>query len=533
MKKVISLLTISILISFQSWAQLPFDIHLEEVTGNNLPAVQSFAWAEDSVGRILIIAGRTDGLHRRQPWAAFDPADNNDQLFVIDTAGTLLASAALTDLPTDLQDQLQSTNPEFIQVDQQLVFIGGYGYRNEVNDHSTFDRAVVIDVDPLVTSLLNQQNISSHFSSISDSLFAVTGGYLGFLNDTFYLVGGQYFHGSYNPMGPTHGPGFVQEYTDAIRKFTLDISTTSPTITSRNEIHDPALLHRRDFNMAPQIFQNNQRGFTAFTGVFQPVTDLPWLNLVDIKPTGYEEVPGAQQQLNQYHTAHLSVYDELNQQNRTLFFGGMGRFYPDASGNLIDDTDVPFVTTISCISRAPNGSATETYFSEEMPGLLGSGAEFIPNTKANYDHQHILHWTGSETQPLLAGYIYGGIESTAPNIFFINDGTQSSASHRWFKVWLNPQPASEGELDIDPHHDWVRIYPNPPETELLLHFDGAGKTAKVSLIDPLGKVLYKDQFEVQGPTEIAIPLSPSYGRRYLVQIDSEDGKTFTKWIHAH
>ena len=532
MKRPLLLFALTLGLLFNAPAQIPFDVSLEEVALTNLPTVQSFAWGRDSLGRILVVAGRADGLHRRQPWASFDPNLDNDQLYVIDTALGVIGSAPLSDFSSDFQDQLQSTNPEFIQIDQTLYFIGGYGYRNAVSTHSTFDRLIAIDVDAAVHSIMNQQNIASHFTGLTDSIFAVTGGYLSFLNDTFYLVGGQYFHGQYNPMGPTHGPGFVQEYTDAVRLFALSLTGGSPTIVYREEWHDPALLHRRDYNLAPQIFGPNDRGFTAFSGVFQPVTDLPWLNMVEIRPTGHQEIPNAQQKLNHYHSAHFVVYDDINLQNHTVFFGGMARFYPDASGGLIDDTDVPFVKTISCISRAPNGTSTESYFTAEMPDLLGSGAEFIPNIQGNFDDQNILHWSGNESSPILAGYIYGGIQSSASNIFFTNTGTESVASNRWFKVWLSPQPASVSE-PVDNHVDWVNVYPNPAPSELNLAFDlPEASLVDITLIKPTGEVIYHEQWKVSPNDEITLPVRLTFGPRYLLEVKAQ-GKTFTKWIHRH
>ena len=88
---------------------------------------------------------------------------------------------------------------------------------------------------------------------------AVTGGYLGLLNDEFYLVGGQRFMGRYNPMGPDFGPGFIQEYTNAIRRFRIaDDGTERYAITDYEETVDTAELHRRDYNLVPQIFPNGE-----------------------------------------------------------------------------------------------------------------------------------------------------------------------------------------------------------------------------------------------------------------------------------
>lgn len=515
-------------------AQAPFSVQLEEVVATGLPSVQSFAWGKDSLERILIIAGRTDGLHRRQPFAAFDGAGENGTLYVIDTTGSLIASRPLTtDLSSDEREQLSSTNPEFIQRGNTLYFIGGYGYRTSVVDHSTFDRLIAIDVNEAITSIIAGQSIDQHVGSLSDTLFAVTGGYLGLLNDTFYLVGGQYFHGRYNPMGPTHGPGFTQKYTNAIRTFTIADNGTNLTMANVQETRDAQNLHRRDYNLAAQIFPGDVRGFTAFSGVFQPQTDLPWLNFVDIVPGAHTVRNDAQQQLNQYHTAHVVVYDESNQSNHTVFFGGIARYVPNASGGLDDDTNVPFTSTISCISRDSLNELTEHYFAEQMPGLLGSGAEFFPAAGSNYDDQEILHWTGNENSPILAGYIYGGIESSAANIFFVNDGTQSDASSRWFKVWLVPGNVSNWEAVDTSEKDWVKVYPNPASGQLYIELlSPATEDIHVSVLDPTGRLVEEWNLPKTGALRRDLEALPWSHGRYLVRIE-QGTRAYSQWIHRH
>ena len=49
----------------------PFIIRLQQVEIDQLPALQSFAYATWQ-DKWLLVGGRKDGLHRRQPWAAFD-----------------------------------------------------------------------------------------------------------------------------------------------------------------------------------------------------------------------------------------------------------------------------------------------------------------------------------------------------------------------------------------------------------------------------------------------------------------------------
>ena len=83
MKK--QLLTLFVfLLSITLYSQTaPFNISIVPMNIDGLGGLQSFAFAQHN-GKWLIVGGRLDGLHRRQPFAAFDVAGNNNQIIVID-----------------------------------------------------------------------------------------------------------------------------------------------------------------------------------------------------------------------------------------------------------------------------------------------------------------------------------------------------------------------------------------------------------------------------------------------------------------
>ncbi len=58
--------------------QFPFDIAIDSIEIPQLGGLQSYSVAQAN-GKWLIIGGRLDGLHQRQPWASFDRAGNNTQ----------------------------------------------------------------------------------------------------------------------------------------------------------------------------------------------------------------------------------------------------------------------------------------------------------------------------------------------------------------------------------------------------------------------------------------------------------------------
>lgn len=450
-----------------SFAQTNFDLAIEEVTLPNAPGLQSYVVGQHN-GKWLLLGGRTDGLHQRQPFASFLAADNNTVAYVVDPANLQVWSNPISNLPTPIYEQVQSTNMEFVQRDTVLYITGGYGYSATAGDHITHPYLTAVNVPSAIQSIINGNGIENSMRYLNDNRVAITGGYMHVLNDVFYSVGGQFFEGRYNPMGPTHGPGFTQVYTEAIKKFEIIDDGNTLAITNYTETVDAANLHRRDYNLVPQIFPNGELGFTAFSGVFRPDADLPWHNSVDITETGYTVNNDFDQLLSQYHSSHLPIYDQANNEMHTLFFGGMARYYYDQSGTLIDDENVPFVKTISLVTRNANGDMTEQNLELQMPAFLGSGAEFVPVESVSYMIGEVLDLnTLTPAEPTLVGYIFGGIESTAENIFFVNDGTQSSASTRLFEVYITAAASTgiSGNQITGEDVFNLQVFPNPADTQ--------------------------------------------------------------------
>ncbi|MBL0050663.1 MAG: hypothetical protein IPP29_03625 [Bacteroidetes bacterium] len=263
--------TILILISNFVFAQnSSFTIALEPVNIATLDGIQSYAYGQ-AAGKWLIIGGRKDGLHQRQPFAAFDASGLNTDLTVVDPVTMQKWTAPLSSLSVDLQEQLSSTNMEFHQDGNYLYLIGGYGYSATMNDHITYSKLCAVDVPNVINAITSNQSFTSYFRQYADTNFAVTGGHLNKINDTYYLVGGQNFIGRYNPMGPNHGPGFFQQYTNQIRKFTLIDNGVSLTISNYQTITDSLAFHRRDYNVVEQILQNGNEGLTVFREFFKPL----------------------------------------------------------------------------------------------------------------------------------------------------------------------------------------------------------------------------------------------------------------------
>jgi hypothetical protein len=153
------------------------NIQLEEVTIPNLGGLQSYAFGQAD-GKWLLVGGRLDGLHRRQPWASFDVAGHNNQIWVIDPEDKKYWSATLSSLPTSIAEQLSATNMEFYQEGDYLYCIGGYGYSNAAADHVTYDKLTAIDVAKTIDAVIQGKSFTTFFRQITDSKFQVTGGKL-------------------------------------------------------------------------------------------------------------------------------------------------------------------------------------------------------------------------------------------------------------------------------------------------------------------------------------------------------------------
>jgi hypothetical protein len=378
----------------------------------------------------------------------------------------------------------------FFQDGDYLYCVGGYGYSATQTDHTTYDKLTAIKVPDVINAVVNSTSFTTYFRQITDSEFQVTGGILRKINDTYYLLGGQKFLGRYNPMGPNNGPGFIQEYVDGIRKFTLSDDGSTISINHLPSHSDATNLHRRDYNAEAQIMPNGEEGITMFSGVFQKNVDLPFLNCVNVDSVGYTVNNDFQQYYNHYHCAAIPLYSAINNEMHTLFFGGIAQYY-DSAGVLVQDNDVPFVKTIARVTRDANGKMTEYKLPIDMPSLLGAGSEFILNKSLPAYPNEVLKLDDINEERVLLGYIYGGISSTAANIFFTNTGSQSSASSEIFAVYLTNyvesvdqvNAQSAGSLDL-------RVYPNPSNKDFTVDFKlTQTDNVRVSITDISGRLI--------------------------------------------
>lgn len=531
------LLFATLFISSYNYSQTaPFEISITPMNIVNLGGIQSYAFGQHD-GKWLIVGGRLDGLHRRQPFAAFNVSGNNNQLIVVDPITKEKWSAPLTSLPASIQEQLSSTNMEFYQEGEYLYCVGGYGYSAIAAYHTTYGNLTAIKVPDVINAVINGTGLSSFFRQITDAQFQVTGGRLKKIGATYYLLGGHKFIGRYNPMGPNQGQGFIQEYTDAVRKFNLVDDGTTITITHLAPHVDAANLHRRDYNAEPQILPDGSVGITMFSGVFQIGADLPFLNSVTVDENGYTVNNTFQQYYNHYHCPVIPIYSESENEMHTVFFGGIAQFY-DNAGTLVQDNNVPFVNTIARVTRDATGNMAEYKLPIVMPSLLGSGAEFIPNLDFPHFSNEVFKLDSVTTDSVLIGYIYGGISSSQPNIFFINDGTQSNANNLIFEVYIKkPKPLSVDDLnDASVSLLNLMIYPNPNDGVLNVSFNlTKDEDVTIAILDAKGALVDKVLLKGLSPGKNQYSKNISNltdGSVYFISLETSTEKATHKLIIA-
>ena len=500
-----------------------YEVALSPVAVEGLGGLQSYAVGTYN-GEWLLVGGRLDGLHQRQPFASFSSDGKNQDLIVVNPKTQEVWRAPLATLPTSIKEQLSSTNMQFYQDNDKLLCTGGYAYSPTLGDHITFPYLTVIDIPQTISDIKSNTLKSSNFFQMEDETFRVTGGGLNKIDDVYYLVGGQKFMGRYNPMGPNFGPGFEQEYTNEVRKFKLETSG-GISVEILNSIHDEMHLHRRDYNLVPYL-SNGERELMVFSGVFRNTVDLPWLYPVKITKNDYTPIEDFTQYFNHYHCGYLPIYNPEEKEMSTIFFGGIAQFYVE-DDLLVQDNDVPFVNTIAEVSRDQSGAMKETRLAQTLPGYLGAGSVFILDSETQLTDDDIVDGSkiGNEYQDV--GYLYGGIRSSLPNIFWINTGQESEASNTIYKVSIRKvnDISSVSSIEKSEH---LQFYPNPANklVRMSIHIERPAELS-VAITDSMGKHIHtqviKKEETVQGKNILVLDnVNIGYGAfYYTVKIGSK------------
>jgi len=459
------LLCVSIFVSNFGLAQTDtLNIEIETLAFTDMPGFHSGALVPYN-GRWIAVGGRTNGLHGFQSAFSFPFNGKNMNAYLIDPITGTINSASMQDLPESIYEPLTSSNIPFCSDADYLYMAGGYGWKESVGDYVTFPSIFRINLACLETAILSGQLNESCFEKIEDERMAISGGHLKILEGKFHLVFGHRFDGIY-AVNNGNNAFYNQTYSNEIRRFNLVETGNGIAIADYEAQQDTVNFHRRDYNLVHQIFPNGSDGFTAFSGVFQKNAVLPYLNTVDITSNSANVVPNFDQHLSQYHNAVMPVFDSTANMMHTYFYGGMSRFRIDTqTQEMVDDTLVPFVKTISRVSRDAGGILSEEQLPIEMPALLGSNMEFILADGVEANQHGIILSNKLPAGRTLVGYLVGGILSPEPNISE-TDPTISEANTAVFGVYINKTSNDSGIVTNIKTNDYLSfggltLRPNP------------------------------------------------------------------------
>lgn len=472
--------------------QVPFQVEIEPVNAAAVPPVHSFAFAQQG-SKWLIVGGRTNGLHGFSTNDNFDVSYANEYIVVLDTVTWNYSMASITGLPMNLKDPLRSTNMQYTVIDGYLYMAGGFGWDSTLNRYDTYATLTAIRIDSMINAVTNGQPIAPHIRQVTHPELQITGGEMMTIGDTTYLIFGHYFRGRYQE---TPGPVFTQIYSEEIKKFVIADDGVNLSITYYGSIVDTNHFHRRDLNVGPTMDLAGNASWAAYSGVFRKDADLPYLAPIQYSTNGtYTVSTTFDQKMNNYTCPMLPVFDSVQGTMYTVFFGGCSLYdYNPANGSLTYDSLVPFVQDVSVLVHDVNGQWAQVPLALQLPGLLGSNMKFVPLEAAPMYDNDVVRLRDVQSR-MLVGYLYGGIQATAPNDY------PSMANDTILRVYLTPD---YNLLNVaQSTAPKPKIYPNPATEQLFVNVQAQGTTA-IEMRNSFGQLVYTTTHNGAGTAVIPV-----------------------------
>src|SRR5690606_21369881 len=328
--------------------------------------------------------------------------------------------------------------------------------------------------------------MSPYVKQLEDSRVRVTGGEMGYLDGYLYLYGGHNFNGVYWNTGQGTNN---QVYTNANKKFQVSVNGSNVDIVNYSAVIDTVNFHRRDFNLVPAIKPDGSSALINYGGVFRYDVDLPFFNPIIIDGNGATVTTGFDQQLNQYTTAHMCLFDSTTKDMHTMFFGGTAMYYYNEGTSQIDvDSLVPFIDEVSLVTRNNAGNFTETLYPQRMPGLLGTNAKFVIDPNIPQYDNHVIKFRNLNARTFV-GYIFGGIKASDPNPGTTGMGS-TTASDVILKVYVRPFWVGIQNIsgEIPSGFSLSQNYPNPFNPSTKIRFEvPKNELVNLSIYTALGK----------------------------------------------
>ncbi|MES2619459.1 MAG: T9SS type A sorting domain-containing protein [Bacteroidota bacterium] len=464
-----------------------YSLRLEPSAITAAPAVHSGAFGTHN-DKWFFIGGRRNGLHGFLPPSAFPYSGINDSIYIVDPVTNQSWSASTYVLPDSIREAISSSNMQFYLSDSMLYMVGGYGWKDLNQNFITWPTLTAINMNGLMNAVINSQPMENYFRQISDSSLAICGAHLQKLDSTYYLVFGHRFDGRYDREDTS--AFFVQAYSNEIRKFQIADDGVNLSIHSYTAVRDNANFRRRDYNLLPFLDPYRGEGLLAFSGVFQPYANLPYLTPIEIYKDTVIVRNDFNQNLSQYHSAVCALYDSVSFLQHNIFFGGMSMYYMDTlTQQTVTDSLVPFVRTISDMARDVDGNYHERDAGIRMPALLGTNAYFLSDLTVPMYRNHFVHLNVLPNHQRI-GYIIGGIESLDLNIADTDPSALSYASARVFEVYLDATDTVSALKEVSNEVLNFFCYPNPAHDNVQIEFElRKTEQVKIELMDIKGSLV--------------------------------------------
>jgi hypothetical protein len=171
-----------------------------------------------------------------------------------------------------------------------------------------------------------------------------------------------------------------------------------------------------------------------------------------------------------------------------------------------------------------------------MPGLLGASAEFILAEDAPLYKDDIINLDAFDDNETHIGYIYGGINSSEPNIFWINTGEESIASPVVYKVYLSKTKTTGlNDFSGDNREIKMQIYPNPASNIMRIVVDMPFQSdIKIAINSLSGNKILSQTIEknnvILGKNYFNIALDSIISGEYIVRLQTNELKTTQKLV---
>lgn len=428
---------------------LPFTIAIEEAPLMLPGGIHSGASANYQ-GQWVLLAGRTNGLHGFGPTDNFPPSKQNTVVYVVDWERQTIYLRDLNDSSSGLTqkqiDELSVTSPQSCLQGKTLYMCGGYGVDTETGDFSTKATMTAIDIPKLIQWVKEGKgSVAAAIRQTSNPLLQVTGGDLKIINPHLQalLVFGQNFTGQYTDSSNGN-------YTEQVRCLQIIDTGKKLYVQSRRSERPRASYRRRDLNVV-SIIRDNQPAFVALSGVFTESGGI-WTVPVVIETDGSTSMANPnsahafKQGMNNYASADLGLYSKSSEEMFTVILGGIS--YGFFSGGVFQtDDEIPFINQVTTIKIDRHGEFTQYIMDGEFPVILsngvnpgnpllfGAGAFFFENKNLSAYSNGVFDLDKIK-EPVVLGYVVGGIMSTLPNT---NTSADSAASPYIFRVVMTPR----------------------------------------------------------------------------------------------